>query len=380
MINHYTRGVVTRAGRQRLERAIRAVDRAVLFDLQLVVGGYLQENRAKYRRRLDELDDRFGMAINSFTDGVTDAARDLDTSSGEMLTAANTATLDAAGLSASADQSSMNMQAVASAAEQISASIGEISRQTQQAAANTDAAVETVGRAEQIVETLNTTAARIGDMVNLIQSIAGQTNLLALNATIEAARAGDAGRGFAVVAGEVKALSAQTARATDDIRVQVGAVRGVVAEIANAMLGIVHAVDRIRESTSSITGAVEQQGSATREISQSVAAAAAGAAEITGGARNLETVAGHTAGTTRDVANASSDLTRRMRELTEQATGLIASIRTGRTGGSTRASRSPSKRDWWWVTSLCRGCWSISPTAGRRYARIRHVCRRTLNW
>jgi uncharacterized protein YoxC len=188
--------------------------------------------------------------------------------------------------------------------------------------------VETVSHAEEVVNTLNVTAARIGDVVNLIQSIAGQTNLLALNATIEAARAGDAGRGFAVVAGEVKALSGQTARATEDIRVQVDAVRGVVAQIAEAMGGIVQAVERIRESTTSIAGAVEQQGAATREISQSVAAAAAGAAEITEGARNLASVAGQTAGTARDVANASADLTKRTVALTGQATDFIGKIRT----------------------------------------------------
>jgi methyl-accepting chemotaxis protein len=328
VINAYGRGYATNTSRRRLEHALRAIDRAVMFDLQLVVSGFLEENAAAYRRRLGELADQFGGVIDTFTDGVTVAVRGLNASSEEMLTAANTATTAAGGLSASADQSSMNMGAVASAAEQITASIAEISRQTQQAAVNTGAAVETVSHAEEVVNTLNVTAARIGDVVNLIQSIAGQTNLLALNATIEAARAGDAGRGFAVVAGEVKALSGQTARATEDIRVQVDAVRGVVAQIAEAMGGIVQAVERIRESTTSIAGAVEQQGAATREISQSVAAAAAGAAEITEGARNLASVAGQTAGTARDVANASADLTKRTVALTGQATDFIGKIRT----------------------------------------------------
>ena len=328
VIGAYGRGFATNTSRRRLEHAIRAIDRAVMFDLQLVVSSFLEESAATHHRRLEELADQFGGVINTFTDGVMDAARGLTATSEDMLTAATTATTEASGLSASADRSSMNMGAVASGAEQITASIAEISRQAQQAAANTGAAVETVGHAEEVVNTLNVAAARIGDVVSLIQTIAGQTNLLALNATIEAARAGDAGRGFAVVAGEVKALSAQTARATEDIRVQVGAVRGVVAQIAEAMGAIVTAVERIRESTTSIAGAVEQQGAATREISQSVAAAAAGAADITDGAHNLASVAGRAAGTARDVASASADLTRRTAALTGQATDFIGKIRT----------------------------------------------------
>ena len=134
-----------------------------------------------------------------------------------------------------AGKSSADLTAVAAAVEQFTASVGEISRQV---AVASDVAGQAVRRAEArqtIIRGLADSTARIGDVVRLIDSIAGQTNLLALNATIEAARAGDAGKGFAVVAGEVKALAAQTAKATAEIGAQIETVRGATEETVAAM-------------------------------------------------------------------------------------------------------------------------------------------------
>lgn len=328
IVDTFTGRMMGSTGRKRVSQAIQAVDRAVLFDLQLVVTAYLAETGVGFRSRLEALADQFGEAINGFTGTLNTSAGTLTTNAEFLLGSANSTSAEASALSETADQSSSNMQAVASAAEEITASIGEITRQTQQAADNTAVAVTTVGRAGEIVETLNTTATRIGDVVNLIQSIAGQTNLLALNATIEAARAGDAGKGFAVVAGEVKALSAQTAKATDDIRVQVNAVQGVVSQIADAMTDIAQAVDRIRETTGAIADAVDQQGQATQEISRSAAAAAAGAADMTDGARKVLSIAEQTAANARDVSTASVDLREGTARLSQQSGMFMEKIRT----------------------------------------------------
>ena len=128
---------------------------------------------------------------------------------------------------------------------------------------------------------LSAAAARIGDVVGMVSTIAGQTNLLALNATIEAARAGEAGRGFAVVAAEVKELASQTARATDEIGQQIGAIQAATNGAAQTIQEITAQIEAMSGVTTRIAGAIEQQGITTQAIIRSMSEAAAGAGQVT---------------------------------------------------------------------------------------------------
>jgi methyl-accepting chemotaxis protein len=226
------------------------------------------------------------------------------------------------------EEASVNVQTVAAASEELSTSIAEIGRQVTTAATIAERAVEETRQTDNTIQGLAEIATRIGDVIKLINDIAGQTNLLALNATIEAARAGEAGKGFAVVASEVKSLANQTAKATEDISAQISAVQNVTKDAVEAIKRIGGTIDEVSSVATSIASAVEQQGAATKEITRSTQQAAQRTREVSENISGVTADADATGQAANGVKSAAEALGKQSERLRGQVDTFLSKIRS----------------------------------------------------
>jgi methyl-accepting chemotaxis protein len=226
--------------------------------------------------------DGFDSAIGKIIQTVSTASSELESSAGRLTKTAEVTQMLSATVASASAQSSANAQSAAAAAEEMASSVSEIGRQVQDSHKISREAVSQVEQTNARIADLAQSAGRIGEVVRMIGAVAEQTNLLALNATIEAARAGEAGRGFAVVASEVKALAAQTAKATEEISEQIAQMQSATNQSVSAIQEIGGTINRIAEISQAIAAAVEEQGATTQEISRSVHQAAQGATQVAG--------------------------------------------------------------------------------------------------
>jgi PAS domain S-box-containing protein len=268
------------------------------------------EKRASTRRKAEmfKLAESFEGAVGEIIETVSSAATELEASAGTLTATADRSQELTVMVAAASEEASTNVQSVASATEELSSSVNEISRQVQDSARIANEAVDQARRTNDRVGELSKAAARIGDVVELINTIAGQTNLLALNATIEAARAGEAGRGFAVVASEVKALAEQTAKATGEIGQQIAGIQAATQDSVNAIREISETIGKLSEISSTIASAVEEQGAATQEISRNVQQAAQGTQQVSANITDVQQGATETGSASTEVLSAARSL------------------------------------------------------------------------
>jgi methyl-accepting chemotaxis protein len=235
---------------------------------------------AEKKRALQSMAETVEQETRSAVDSISNLTNKMAENARHMAASAGNVSGNSQTVSAAATQALASVQTVASATEELSGSISEISIQVNNARTATEGAVSAATMAEASIGELQSAVVRIGEVTRLISEIANQTNLLALNATIEAARAGEAGKGFAVVASEVKGLATQTAKATDDITQQIGAVQAATTRAVDVVKQIGVSIRGVETMSSAVAAAIEEQTATTAEIARSVTETSVAAQEV----------------------------------------------------------------------------------------------------
>ncbi|WP_019960285.1 methyl-accepting chemotaxis protein [Woodsholea maritima] len=308
---------------------------AIFKETLVKVEEFVEEQKAQMRlmdsaergEEIQRLAVEFEDAVREALLTVEGAVSELDANASALTHLADKTRDQSEGAEKDANQTGENVRSVAAASEEMSASVREIAHKVNRSNEATKRAGQLVESAREQVGGLEAAGAAIGQVIKLITDIAEQTNLLALNATIEAARAGEAGKGFAVVASEVKALAAQTSKATSDIEGQLGRITTAATTVAGAIQNVADIMTEIQSHADEIGTSVDQQAHATQEISGNVQHVATGMRGVTGVIHDVTQMAGETQGASSQVAQATAELARQSQSLKTRIEGFLAGIR-----------------------------------------------------
>ncbi len=306
-----------------------------VFKDNAIEASRLEAERVEQARKAEEdkrqallgLADELEKGVKAIVEAVSSGSTAMQEAAESMSTTSEETSRQSQAAATASELASSNVQTVSAAAEEMSSSINEIARQVAQSATMAKAAVEDAQRTNQMVQGLAEGSEKIGEVIGIISDIASQTNLLALNATIEAARAGDAGKGFAVVASEVKSLANQTAKATEEIAAQIGAIQSSTEDAVGAISGIGEKIAEMDEVSTAIASAVEEQGAATGEISNNSQQAAAGTQKVSENIAAANQAASETGTVAEEVLQSAGDLSTQAALLRGEVDKFLTEVR-----------------------------------------------------
>jgi methyl-accepting chemotaxis protein len=299
-----------------------AIERQRLADLQAA------QDAAKLKRaeEVSRLILGFDKDVSEVLGVMSHASEELEATAQLLSAGSEETSRQAATVNAAAEQASVNVQTVAAATEELTATVAEVARRMEDARMVATDASNEADRAKSFVGELDQAGRAIASVITLISEIASQTNLLALNATIEAARAGEAGKGFAVVASEVKTLATQTARATDEIRTQVGGMQSSIDQAVGAISHIATVIYRLNDMAGAVAAAVQEQSAATAEIGRNANQAALGTSHVTANMSGVSEAAQTTSAGSTQVLSAARSLADRSTRLRSSVDGFLRDV------------------------------------------------------
>lgn len=286
-----------------------------------------QARQEEHNAQLAELAARFERQISDIVNGVAAASSQLESTATAMAETAEISANQSGTVSEAMDSAAAGVTAAAAATDEFALSINEISRQASGSAELARKAAEATRKADETIAALAGSAAEVGQIVELISSIAQRTNLLALNASIEAARGGEAGRGFAVVAAEVKELAAQTAKATERVAVQIQKIQEDTGVSVAALQAIARQINDLEVTSVSIAAAVDQQSAAGQDLARSIDLAARSTERVSSSIAQVREGSLATGAAAVQVLTSSSELKHQSAALRSQVDDFLNHVR-----------------------------------------------------